>query len=408
LPALPALLTAALALAACRGIIGYKDITLESSEREGGPSLPDGALPPRDAGVDAPSCTSGSPVVLFNTQQLIETLIVSSTWVYGELPNDIYLDAGITAPAFVGEYSGLIGCEKSGCNMVPVTVSDLSGFPPRSSFGSAAPNEAGLYYAFQKPLVDGSAPGILETSNAAGKQVAVLGADDDFPLYVAVDDSWFYWIDDPTVSTNGNSPKPWSVRVAQIGANPFTSTQFFSGFGPDYPTFQIFLDSVNVYALAGDGASGGEFIGLFSCPRLVADGGGGCQGMATEIVSRISYDSEGYGPTDSFAADGEYVYQAGSVSSTITRTALADHTQKVLAANLSSPAFIVVAGSQLYWASPSGIIYRMAKDGSEPPVPFVCSLSNVGALAADNERLYFVGPAAKSSEGYEIASVALF
>ena len=397
--------------AACRAIIGYSPIILSDA----GEGESDAASPPdvfvahdasvrsdaRDAkasadrfmGVDA-SCPSLTPTVLFTTSLPIGALFLNGSYVYAELANTFTLSDA----AFAGPFEGLVGCPKKGCSGTPeATVRPtIDG----GLFGGATANDAGLFYARQQFAGD-AAPGALESAGLDGGNVQNILARSGYPLLMVADNQILYWADDPASSTEGMSPDPWDIKAGRIGTDPIVPVLFTLGFADQVPVYDLFLDSKNVYALAGD-AMGNN--GLFVCPRLTStDAGGGCPTGADEIVANVPTSTEGV-PTDSFAADGVSIYQAGSESGDITRIDLVTHAPTVLASGQAAPTLILVLGSQLYWTTETGLIFHQPKDGSLPPVPLVCGLSVVTALVADESR---VDIAASVGDRYEVASVPL-
>ena len=397
--------------AACRAIIGYSPIVLADAGEGGSDaaSLPE-VFAPRDTsvlsdardaksaidafmGADA-SCPSITPTLLFKTTLPVGALFLNGSYVYAELANTFTLSDA----AFAGPFEGLVGCPKQGCAGIPeATVRPtIDG----GLFGGATANDAGLFYARQN-FVGDAAPGLLETAALDGGNVQSLLARSGYPLLMVADSEILYWADDPASSTEGMSPDPWDIKAGRLGTDPIVPRLFTLGFADGVPVYELFLDSKNVYALAGD-AMGNN--GLFVCPRLTSTGaGGGCPTGADELVSNVPTSTLGL-PTDSFTADGVSVYQAGSESGDITRIDLVTHAPTIVASGQVAPALILVAGSQLYWTTESGLIFHQPKDGSRPPVPLVCGLSVVTALIADDSRLYFV---ASVDDGYNVASVPL-
>jgi len=401
--ALTALTLVLVAPAACRAVIGYSAITLTEGTDAASPQIDAGITPDApsghdvldaahaiDAGVDA-SCPSASPSVLFKTPLAIDNVFLNGSYVYAQtiaVPEMLPLDASGSYP------NGALACPKVGCGGTAGTI-----LAPTSDGGfllSATANDAGLYYARQLTTGD-AAPGVLESADLDGGALQVLLVHAGYPEWLAADAESLYWADNADDFVD--SEAPWYVRSALLGTEPVVPTTFIQGF-PNGTVAAVFLDSKNLYVLAGD-ATGDP--ALFLCPRLTLDGGGGCAASAEPIVSNVAVDGYGY-PIDSFTADGVSVFQAGSVTGNITRIDLTTHEPTLLASGQASPSFILVAGDRVYWASESGLIFQMPKDGSRAPVPFVCGLSAVTALVADGSRLFF---SASIAGGYEVASAPL-
>jgi hypothetical protein len=344
------------------------------------------------------SCPMTAPTVVFTTERPVYGLVVGSSYVYAELANIFNEDASATG-IFGGPTAGILGCAKPGCGTHPATIVDDTMMPGGVTWTGAAANDGGLYYGLQHAAGDAS---VVIATNPDGGDRQRLVTNLAFPLFFAADDSFVYWTDDPSTSTEGVNGSPWSLRAAKIGTPPVDSTLVFTGASGGAATYAVFLDAKNVYVLADTAA---DFAGLYACARLTADGGG-CGGSATSVVSNIGYDDY-YGPVASFAADGEYVYEANLSTGTITSISLSTHEAQTLATGQLQPAGIVVAGGQLYWFGMTGVVYHMPADGSAPAAPFTCALDNIIALAVDSERLYVLAATSISGTAFEVASLPL-
>jgi hypothetical protein len=400
------------AITACRGVIGYRPLTLGDANdagpsAEGGPasdaradvradSTADAAPSPGDA-----ACPGATPATLFTTPFQLQGLFLGGDRVYAEITNPFLVEAdGAVLP---DPSMGLVACPKSGCSVTPDVLADYTSIVDGAAWGSAAATDGGLVYALPSASYDQSQPdgsaGFVEQAALDGGGVQLVASGLAFPLYLTSAGAIAYWVDDPFDLVFTDAAVTWSVRAAPLGRGSGPSSVFAAGFATG-GVVGFFSDTKNVYVLAADAVGA---LGLFACPLLAADAGG-CGGQATELISGLAYP---VGPVvnDSFAADGVNVYQAGMNSGAITSYSLETHAPVTLASGQPAPTHLTVAGAQLYWSTGRGVIFHMPKNGSQPPSPLVCGLSDVVAIASDTARVYFIASDPANPGRAEVASV---
>ncbi len=371
----------AIAVTACRSVIGYHTLTY------------DGVT---DGGVPDGSCPTASPTVLFTTSMPLGGLFLDSTHVYTEIFNysqeDLY-----------ELYEGLVGCPKKGCSN-PNVLEDYTSIHYGVTWGSAAASDAGLFYALPTARADDSftdaGVGFVTSADDDGGGLQIVASHLGYPYLITANGDQVYWTNDPLMLTDTDASMNWTVRTAVAGAGLQTPSLFIEGYWT--VAFLLFSDSKNVYVLAGDNDYN---VGLFLCPLLGAGGSGGCGGQATEFISGLPFPADGDPVDYSFAADGVGLYQADFTEGRVTRYDLISHRPTVLVTGQSGPSNIAVGATDVYWSTQSGLIYRAPKDGSGVAVPLVCGLSNILGLAVDAERAYFIATNAKGKT--EVASVPL-
>jgi hypothetical protein len=402
------------AVTACRAIIGY-DPLVYGNVPDATPMMEAG---PRhdaakgDTGVVTPhpdaSCPAVKLTTLFTTSKSLQTLLLSSEYVYADIINviDPESDAGVIPDPYVG----LVACKKKGCGGSPETIVDYKAIESGSAWGSAAATDAGLLYALPTssydPQFSDAGAGLIETADPDGGHVHVVASKLGYPLLVVAAQKHVYWTDDPYMLTDSDAGASWSVRVDDDSPDAAPSSLFMRGF-PSY-TFALFSDSTNVYAVAGDDHGG---VGLFLCPLLGDDGKGGCSGKPQEFISGSSLPiAEGttvFDGVDSFAADGQYVYQAGYATGEITRHELSGNASTTLARGQSSASNLAVSGGELFWSTPGGLISHVAKDGTGEAAVLACAPASVVSLAVDDSQVYFITTDPNNSARTEVASVPL-
>ena len=332
--------------------------------------------------------------MLFTTSKPLGGLFLGGSYVYAEIYND-------SQPDLYDVYEGLVRCPKTGCS-VPEVLEDYTTIHDGVTWGSAAASDAGLFFTLPNARSDNSftdaGNGFVASAGFDGGGVQIIASGLGYPFLVTASGEQVYWTDDPMYLTDTDAAMSWSVRTVRAGAGAPASSLFIEGYWS--VAFSLFNDTKNVYVLAGDNDGN---VGLFLCPLLGAGGGGGCGGQATELVSELLFPADGDPVDYSFTADGEGLYRADLAEGRVTRYDLATHASTLLATEQSGPSNLAVGAKDLYWSTQNGLIYRVPKDGSGAAVPVVCGLSNVGALAVDAQRAYFIATNAKGQT--EVASV---
>ena len=395
-------IAAGLGLAACRAIIGYKPLSVETADAS---TRQDGDTHHVSGSGDA--CPRLSPTTLFTTTTALGALFVGGGYVYAAIINPFTpVGDGGPSPLYSANV-GLVSCPKSGCNGDPRTLFDYTTIVDASAWGGATATDAGLFYTLPTATPDGgpldAAAGSVMRAALDGTGASLVTSGLRYPYLIAAEGRGIYWTDDPA-SLSGSTNVAWTVRAAE--SSSAGSDLVVEGYAGG--TTALFADSKNLYVLGTD-ESGDE--GLFFCP-LPTSGAGGCNAHATEIVANIPQES-GFAPPPlgpgvySFAADGANLFEAvAEYNGQILRYDLVTHAPTVLATGQVTPSTLAVDAVYAYWTTyDSDAIYYTAKDGSTGVSRLVCGLSGVSAIAVDGARVYFEASDPKNANATLIASV---
>ena len=138
------------AITACRGVIGYRPLTLGDAS-DAGPSAEGGpasdaradvradstadAAPPGDA-----ACPGATPATLFTTPYQLQGLFLGGDRVYAEITNPFLVESdGAVLP---DPSMGLVACPKSGCSVTPEVLADYTSIVTAPRGGAPPPPTA--------------------------------------------------------------------------------------------------------------------------------------------------------------------------------------------------------------------------------------------------------------------------